>query len=918
MSKVFARYSLIWATTFFSAFYLLYFSPALLQGRILAPSDAYNFYFPAFAMPWKLWEPNIFAGYPVFADPQFFTWYPLRWLAPNYNVFVISAFVAASSLTCGYVYWKLQSVTAALAAGIIFGSGSFMVAHLGHASMVHSAAWLPLAAWSIEGFARNRHAGWLLTGTAALALSLLGGHPQVTTHVFLLTGLVAARALFMLRQEGTGSVLRVGLGFAAMAVVAVALCAVQILPFVEFSAMSNRAEWSYGQFVAFGMRLRELPTIISPYLFGGAFGLRWSVLPGPTEASIFAGTGTLLLAGLSFMGRRKGDDVWFWAGIAALSLLVATAGYNGLGRIFYLLPVISGFRAPARIGVLFIFAASILAAYGIKRLQERALSDRDIAKATLVFASVSALLIVITILSKAWTTEVVAAGASRLVAVGPVATTFAAILAMAGLALLTKRPPRSVIAASLLALISVDVGQFGWFYEWRASPFNATVPSGFGNRIPSEWEQARQGLAGSNGRTLLMQTPLGYKFLLHPNLNLLHGVATANGYGPLAPRAFELTTGIGVTGAPTSTPSQALLSVLALAAIIYPNDPRKAVQIGACTHGPATTFTVPLQQPVSVSQIQIVSQLDCAASREGGDIAAHIQLDTADGVLAVPLLVGRDTSVWDHDRQSAAARVKHPKATVESSFKDGATAGYRYSAWLSLGETEPVLVSRITIAMPSDKEGILGISRIDLKDEVAGTTVSLGMPDLAFGQGSATRQDIGDDTIILSGIPSRKNPLGMAWLVAETQTLQSEAAARAVREGRLPDGRDFDPARMAVVEKPVQLDAVAPSDFESTVTRTAVDERSTDFDISSAMPGLLFISQSYHPGWMATVNGQEAEVLRTNGAFQGVRVPAGRSRVELRFDPASYKLGAAISLVAAIVLVSMAPVDFYLRRRRRR
>jgi hypothetical protein len=158
----------------------------------------------------------------------------------------------------------------------------------------------------------------------------------------------------------------------------------------------------------------------------------------------------------------------------------------------------------------------------------------------------------------------------------------------------------------------------------------------------------------------------------------------------------------------------------------------------------------------------------------------------------------------------------------------------------------------------------------------------------------------------------------MAWLVAETQAMQPEEAARAVRDGRLPDGREFDPARMALVERPLQLNAAAPSDAETRVTRTILDEQGADFDISTAVPGLLFVSQSYHPGWRATANGQETEVLRTNGAFQGIQVPAGRSRVELRFDPGSLRSGAVISLAAAIALLMMLPVDLFLRRRRRR
>jgi hypothetical protein len=144
------------APLFYAFLYILFFSPALLEGRILAPGDGYTSYYPAISIPWQLWEPNILAGYPVFADPQFFLWYPPRWVFRDYNTFIIFAYVAASSFSFGYIYWKTGSTAAALIAGAIYGAGSFMVGHLGHASIVQAAAWLPLIAWTIDALSHRR------------------------------------------------------------------------------------------------------------------------------------------------------------------------------------------------------------------------------------------------------------------------------------------------------------------------------------------------------------------------------------------------------------------------------------------------------------------------------------------------------------------------------------------------------------------------------------------------------------------------------------------------------------------------------------------------------------------------------------------------------------------------------------------
>lgn len=76
---------------FFSAFYTLFFSHVIFSDRLLAPSDGLIYYVPAFYSPRVLWTNLILSGFPVAADPQVETWYPLSLLfslIPNsWNVF---------------------------------------------------------------------------------------------------------------------------------------------------------------------------------------------------------------------------------------------------------------------------------------------------------------------------------------------------------------------------------------------------------------------------------------------------------------------------------------------------------------------------------------------------------------------------------------------------------------------------------------------------------------------------------------------------------------------------------------------------------------------------------------------------------------------------------------------------------------
>ena len=68
--------------------------------------------------------------------------------------------------------------------------------------------------------------------------------------------------------------------------------------------------------------------------------------------------------------------------------------------------------------------------------------------------------------------------------------------------------------------------------------------------------------------------------------------------------------------------------------------------------------------------------------------------------------------------------------------------------------------------------------------------------------------------------------------------------------------------------------------------------------------GLVFISDLFDAGWKARVNDRETPILRANHAFRGIVLPAGTSRIELAYRPASFPLALACCAVGAVVLIA--------------
>jgi uncharacterized membrane protein YfhO len=71
--------------------------------------------------------------------------------------------------------------------------------------------------------------------------------------------------------------------------------------------------------------------------------------------------------------------------------------------------------------------------------------------------------------------------------------------------------------------------------------------------------------------------------------------------------------------------------------------------------------------------------------------------------------------------------------------------------------------------------------------------------------------------------------------------------------------------------------------------------------------GMLVVNDTYYPGWRAFIDGRPAPILRANGAFRGVRVPAGARSVSFAFEPMSFRLGAwaSAATVGALGVVGL-------------
>lgn len=101
---------------------------------------------------------------------------------------------------------------------------------------------------------------------------------------------------------------------------------------------------------------------------------------------------------------------------------------------------------------------------------------------------------------------------------------------------------------------------------------------------------------------------------------------------------------------------------------------------------------------------------------------------------------------------------------------------------------------------------------------------------------------------------------------------------------------DFSPDPLA--SGSIQLLSYTPNTISAVVT--------TD------RPQFLLLSDTYFPGWKASINGQETPIYRANHAFRAIGIPQGTSNIIFQYVPNSFRIGLFGSILSGIALICVA------------
>lgn len=152
-----------------------------------------------------------------------------------------------------------------------------------------------------------------------------------------------------------------------------------------------------------------------------------------------------------------------------------------------------------------------------------------------------------------------------------------------------------------------------------------------------------------------------------------------------------------------------------------------------------------------------------------------------------------------------------------------------------------------------------------------------------------------------------KAALPEAFLVGRARIVEDEATRL-----ELLSDPGFDPRCEVLLSRP-PVSGSSPPDtgnegvctpvVAATVLRPGPDR--VIIQIASDRAGHLVLTDTYYPGWQATVDGEPAEILPADHAFRAVWVGAGEHTVVFRYTPLSFRVGAWVTLAAGVVMAGL-------------
>jgi hypothetical protein len=93
--------------------------------------------------------------------------------------------------------------------------------------------------------------------------------------------------------------------------------------------------------------------------------------------------------------------------------------------------------------------------------------------------------------------------------------------------------------------------------------------------------------------------------------------------------------------------------------------------------------------------------------------------------------------------------------------------------------------------------------------------------------------------------------------------------------------------------------------LDYSVTNLKKNFNQIEFDVETSNNAMLFLSESYFPGWKSFIDGNPTNIIKANYIFQSIEITKGKHKVVFIYDPTSFRIGLWFFYAALIVLMGI-------------
>jgi hypothetical protein len=325
-------------------------------------------------IPW--WNPYIYLGYPIHADPQSGFWYPCTWILGfnGYSLYDLHIEFLFHIILAGFgFYYLLRSLKIQLYPAIIFALsyqvGGFFIGNAQHFTYVIGACYIPWILGCFIQLIEKQEYRYGLALSLFLSLMLMGGYPSLIIILGYLLALYFLNEVFSQKLwENPSRLFKIISLLFISGILTIIISAGYLFSIIENQALITRGQGiSPEQSLYMPFPPIALSSLIWPFLTA----IKSTYIPSDISmTNIYSGLFTVILFPIGII-FSKWTNKYFWIIIGSICLFASFGEYAPVRLwIYHHIPLMNLFRFPSVFRIFFIVCLLIISAQGFQNYIE--------------------------------------------------------------------------------------------------------------------------------------------------------------------------------------------------------------------------------------------------------------------------------------------------------------------------------------------------------------------------------------------------------------------------------------------------------------------------------------------------------------------------------------------------------------------